>query len=429
MPQRQPAAAHPRGLDAPSEELLLQRDRLLEQILRDRSRRSSATLPALPSLAELQQALPPRTLYVAPTLVEDELHLLAMSRTGPARLFGGAGVGGRLLEDLAGLRNCLTNQLARYGRGLMPGEVERRELDGWLERLGQGILGETLEQALAGSATPMERLVWVPDTELHGLPLHALRRDGRYLIERLVISTTFSGSLLVHQERTRGQRRGRFGPALVVTAGADVLPQAGSEGEGVAATFLRSRCLRGGEATRAALRRELARARVVHFACHTHFDPEHPLAACVQLPSGELLHTPEWLHEPVAGLPLVTLSACRSAEVAPLLGREVFGLVTGLLGGGVRAVVAGLWPVADRETVPLMWRFYRHRMADDLPTALARAQRETLVALDSSPLFWAPFALFGDSAALPAVRCWLSWWARWRQRRHTRRFPTGERGV
>ena len=68
----------------------------------------------------------------------------------------------------------------------------------------------------------------------------------------------------------------------------------------------------------------------------------------------------------------MTPSACRSAEVASLIGREVFGLVTGLLGGGVRAVLAGLWPVADREVRPLMWRFYRHRLVHELPTALAR---------------------------------------------------------
>src|SRR5262249_2154251 len=79
-----------------------------------------------------------------------------------------------------------------------------------------------------------------------------------------------------------------------------------------------------------------------------------------------------------AGLPLVTLSACRAAEVGPLVGTEVFGLVTGLLGGGARAVVAGLWPVADAESLPLMAGFYRHRLTPDLPAPLALAPREAL---------------------------------------------------
>jgi hypothetical protein len=109
--------------------------------------------------------------------------------------------------------------------------------------------------------------------------------------------------------------------------------------------------------------------------------------------------------------------------VAPLLGREVFGLVTGLLGSGVGAVLAGLWPVADRETLPLMWCFYRRRMTLDLAAALAAAQREALAAPDSSPLFWAAFALFGDAGALPAPGRWSRRLAAWRQHRHARRFP------
>jgi CHAT domain-containing protein len=164
----------------------------------------------------------------------------------------------------------------------------------------------------------------------------------------------------------------------------------------------------------------------VHFACHAYFDARHPLAASIGLPGGEAWRAVEWLQEAVDGLPLVTLSACRSAEVGPLIGKEVFGLVTGLLGSGVRAVLAGLWPIADREARPFTWRFYRHRLTNDLADALALTQRETLQEAASSPLFWAAFALFGDPLALPAPGRWGRWWARWRQRRHARWFPVSE---
>jgi hypothetical protein len=115
----------------------------------------------------------------------------------------------------------------------------------------------------------------------------------------------------------------------------------------------------------------------------------------------------------------VTLSACHSGEVAPLIGREAFGLVIGLLGGGVRAVLAALWPVADAETRRLMWRFYQHRLLHGPPAALALAQREMLAA-NVSPLFWAPFALFGDPQALPPPTLWWRWLARLQQKRHRR---------
>jgi hypothetical protein len=423
LPPGPDEAERRRDLLRQQQELRLRRDRLFEDYLRDRGRRPDAVLPALPDLAALQRALPPGVLYAAPVLADDELYLLPVTREGAPQVLRAAGPGRAVREALEALRGCLGSQLARYRRGFPLGRPERAELDRWLEALGHGPLGELLAQALEGSRPRPRRLLWVPDGPLHGLPVQALRRDGRYLIESWEVVWTFSGAVCVHQAHTGRQTRGPVRPAVVVTEAPAVLPEAAREGRGVAASFLWSRVLHGRACTRRALRGRLARARVAHFACHAQFDGEHPLAAAVVLPSQELLHALEWLEEPVRGLPLVTLSACRSAEVAPLLGGEMFGLVTGLLGGGVRAVLAGLWPVADREALGLMWRFYRERLSSDLATALARAQRQALSAADASPLFWAAFALFGDAAAWPAPGLFGRWLAAWRRRRHERYFP------
>jgi hypothetical protein len=403
------------------EELQLRRDRLFEEFLRDHGRRGDAVLPVLPSLEDLQRTLLAETLYVAPTLVDDELYLLVAAREGPSRVLCAPGSARTLCLALRGLRGCLDTQLERYRRGLSVGGYERAELDEWLDVLGRGPLGEALAEAIKGATPRPHRILWVPEGALHGLPVQALRRKKRYLIEDLEFVWSFSGSLVVHQARN-GPRRGMLRPAVVIAERPDVLPEAEREGEGVAASFFWCRKLTAEAVDRKALRSWLARARVVHFACHAHFDGRHPLAACIHLPSGGDVHALEWLREPVTGLDLVTLSACRSAEVGPLVGQEVFGLVTGLLGGGVRAVLAGMWPVADREVPPLMWRFYRHRLVQELPTALAMAQREALADPASSPLFWAAFALFGDAAALPPPGIWRRWLARHRQRRHLRRF-------
>jgi tetratricopeptide (TPR) repeat protein len=419
LPPGAEGAERRRALLRRREEAQLWRDQLFEEYLCDRGRGADAVLPAVPDLADVRRALPPGGLYVAATLVDDELYLLTAGREEAPRVIPGPGSGRALSDDLATLRGCLEGQLARYRGGLPIGRAERAELDRRLDELGRGPLGLALDEAL--KARP-RRLYWVPDGPLHGLPLHALRRDGRYLVEDYETVWTFGGALFVHQAHTRGRVRRRFGPTLVVTEAPKVLPEAAREGRGVAASFLWSRTLHGQAATRAALRPWLARARAAHFACHAEFDGEHPLASAVTLPSGETLGALEWLEEPVGGLPLLTLSACRSAQVAPLAGSEVFGLVTGLLGGGARAVLAGLWPVADREVVPLMWRFYRRRLTADLATALAVAQRETLASGDSSPLFWAAFALFGDAAALPPPGPVGRWLARWRQARHARRY-------
>ena len=47
--------------------------------------------------------------------------------------------------------------------------------------------------------------------------------------------------------------------------------------------------------------------------------------------------------------------------------------------------------------------------------ALAGAQREALGCGGASPLFWAPFVLFGDAGAWPAAAGWRRWCGRGRQ--------------
>jgi tetratricopeptide (TPR) repeat protein len=409
-----PSGPSPRDVAVRWAELVAKRDVLFDKLLFERGGPGAGLLPAPPHVTDLQACLPAGVLYLAPVLEEGTLHLLAVTRES-ARVVGEPG---ELSGNLGAWWDALAGEAARFqaGRALQP-----RALDARLDELGAGALGRCLGRALDSKCRPVRRIVWAPEGELHGLPLAALRLDGRYLIERYEVVTTFGGALLVHQAT---HRRGRapWRLAVVVAERPEVLPAAGAEAEGVRASFLRSRGLPPGQTTRAELRRWLRRARVAHFACHAEFDPRRPLSARVLLPSGESVHALEWLDEPVAGLPLVTLSACRSAKLGPLVGAEVFGLVGGLLGGGVRAVLAGLWPVADEAARDFMWRFYRRRLTANLATALAEAQRESLAGPGSSPFLWAAFALFGDPSALPAPRWPWSVLRRARQRRHARRF-------
>jgi CHAT domain-containing protein len=345
------------------------------------------------------------------------VYLLCARRGAGTWLVYEPGYPGEVEEAAAAVRCEVDSQMDRYRQGQ---RGDRARLDGLLGRVGDGPLGRALLQILKGRE--VRRLIWAPDAALHGLPVHAVRLGGRYLIERVEVVWAFSGSLLVQQFRTRRQARGAWRPVMAV-AGARDLPRAREEAEGVAAMFLRGRCPPVEGLGRRQLRRWLGRSWLAHFACHAQFDPRRPLAACLRLPSGEAVHALEWLEEPVRGMRLVTLSACQAAEVAPVAGGEVFGLVSALLGGGARAVVAGLWPVPDRETPPLMWSFYRRLTRESLPAALAGAQREALSDPGGSPLFWAAFALFGDPHAVqPAPFPWR-WLASRRRRQHARRYP------
>jgi tetratricopeptide (TPR) repeat protein len=399
-------------------ELVLRRDRRLDDLLADPRRMGSAALPALPTLADLERALPIGTVYVAASLLDDEVALLVARPGGGSRVVRAEGCIRGAIEDF---RHCVEELIRRYDPGGPPSPAGRAELDRHLDGLGRGPLGTALRAALQAGPGTAERIVWVPEGILHGLPIHALRMDGRYLVEDHEVVSTFSGALFVHQERTAVKRWRRRLALVVAGAPGGTLRYAELEGRGVATAFSRHRLLIAEGADKSEIRRLLSRARIAHFACHAEFNGRHPLDAAIELPSGERWRAAEWLDEPVDGLPMVALSACRSAAVADLDGRGIFGLVAGVLGGGARAVLAGLWPVADREAVPLVWRFYRHGMAHDPAAALARAQRDMLAESGSSPLFWAAFTLYGDGSALPPPRPRWGWWVRLRQRRHERR--------
>jgi tetratricopeptide (TPR) repeat protein len=400
------------------EEWVLRRDRARDQWLADPSRASGGTLPTLVNLRELERRLPRGGIYAAPSLVGDDLIFLIARPGKGGRVIRSAGAAPTVRAQAAAFRRTLSTQLDRFRSGLTLDQGHRSDLDCRLTELGDGPLGRALATAMAWGCEPATLLVWAPDDELHGLPISALRLGGRYLIEDLSVVNTFSASLIAHQVRARCGWRWRLRRRrAVVVAGSpdDSLRYAEPEGRAVLAAFETGRMLRGVEATRAAVRDLLARARVVHFACHADVPRGRPHRARVELPSGEYWYASEWPHEPVRDLPLVTLSACRSGEVASLFGREVFGLVSGVLGGGARAVVAGLWSVPDRQAMPFMFAFYHHLMAHDPTAALARAQRDALGNPDSHPLFWSVFAIFGHPQALPPPVSWMGWWVRRRQ--------------
>jgi tetratricopeptide (TPR) repeat protein len=410
-------------LDPKQTDLRIRLNRLLEDHLLDRDR-DARTVPLPTDLTRLRRRLGPTEVYLAASLVEDDLVLLAV-RSKHATVCHSQGGGSILRRQAANFRLAVQAAVESYHRG-GAADSGRIDLDRALEELGTGSLGVMVREALEEGATT-ERVLWAADDELHGIPLGAVRYANRYLVENYCIANTFGGAWLT-QNRILPSRR--WGNCLVVTEGsvdspdgAAGLPEAQAEGQAVAASFLRSAQLHAERATRAMVQRSLAQAKVVHFACHALFDAESPLGAFIRLPSGERIRAAEVPDLPLDGIRLVTLSACHSGRVGQVVGREVFGLVTGFLAAGVRTVIAGLWAVPDAETAGFMANFYRHRLATDLATALTMTQREVLASGASSPLTWAVFTLYGEPGSLPIPAWWARPWARWRQRRHARIFP------
>jgi CHAT domain-containing protein len=98
---------------------------------------------------------------------------------------------------------------------------------------------------------------------------------------------------------------------------------------------------------------------------------------------------------------LVTLSACDTAN-GKLEGEGgIDGLAEAFLLAGAKSAVGALWEVDASATRSLMKNFYLHvAQGQDKASALRQAKLDYLhTSANSSPAFWAPFALIGDGSA------------------------------
>jgi CHAT domain-containing protein/uncharacterized protein HemY len=125
------------------------------------------------------------------------------------------------------------------------------------------------------------------------------------------------------------------------------------------------------------------RPKVVHIASHFQFSPGNETNSALLLGDGTFLSLAQIKSLPniFGGVDLLTLSACNTATGGSgANGKEVEGFGVLAQRQGAKAVVASLWPVADRSTKLLMQEFYRSREARNGESKIA-ALRETQLKL------------------------------------------------
>lgn len=290
--------------------------------------------------------------------------------------------------------------------------------------LGQSLLAEALRGLPAG----MARLVIVPDQDLHGLPLEALRVDGGPLIERFSVSYAPSASVIARL----WQRPRVEGPVAVLSLGDPRFAEGAAAGS-PASRYLSAFAGAGGlqrlrgssrearavgrfsdladvrlgvRASEALLKREgLDRYRIVHLATHAVVSDRSVARTALALAAGD---GEDGFMSPseIAGLhltaDLVVLSACRSGRGPVVGGEGIQGLAAPALEAGARAVLASSWLVGDVASENFMRRYYR---ALARGRSLGDALRETkteLIRSGAPPSVWAAFTLVGDpSTRLP----------------------------
>lgn len=217
-------------------------------------------------------------------------------------------------------------------------------------------------------------IIWlVPHSFLHYLPLHALKVEGQYLIERNPVCYTPSASVMKYCREKRRQERPQR--TLILADSRADKPLLHARQQGVAIQQLltpNAELYLGEQATKELLTRRLSEAKaeigILHLACHGNFNVEQGLKAGIELAPAEDLTAKDLTTEDIFGLEmnadLVTLSACGSGVNENRPGDELIGLTRALIYAGTPSVVVSLWSVEEVSTSILMQTFYEHLQQD-----------------------------------------------------------------
>lgn len=285
--------------------------------------------------------------------------------------------------------------LALLGRG--DGTVwlyelgKARDLAPWLDgpeeitgKQARRALYQALIAPLDAKLGKVERLFVVPDGVLHLVPFDGLLDAAdRNLIERTDVRIARSARALRKEEAAEpgsillvGDVDYGKGPAHAMQS----LPFTAREIDAIAATLKGAgyapTVLRGTEASEAAVHDKVSGQRILHFATHGFFDPVTRAEAAPLWRAGialaganataethralndGTLYAAEAMSWPLAGVDLVVLSACSTAQGDRSYTEGLAGLPSALALAGVRRSLLARWPVEDRGAALFMATFY-----------------------------------------------------------------------
>lgn len=268
-----------------------------------------------------------------------------------------------------------------------------------MEELWHGY--DRLIEPLGRWAEPDDIVCLIPHRQLHYLPLHALKVDGSYLIERNAVVYSPSVSVLKHCLSMRPS-----GPSGLIRRKAAVfgdsredLPAARAEAA-MLAGLLGAEPILGGRVTRENLLRGAAEADILHVAGHAQFSHAKALDSGLELAGTDVLTAADVFGSDAMNTYLVTLSGCETGVSQNHPGDELIGLTRAFLYARTSSVLVSLWEVADASTAFLMRRFYTHLL--NHPDGLkADALRQAMLDTMAEPrwaafYYWAPFVMIGD---------------------------------
>jgi len=311
-----------------------------------------------------------------------------------------------------------------------------RALSETVPRAGDGWRASSIEAGAALlSGLPdlrgITRLLIVPDGALDFVPFETLTVPGsrELVVERFEVSYLPSAALLLHRApQSAGSWKWPWERALIALGNPPVgsgegsfepLSYADDEVRGIAGSLRgRSELHLGADAQKAVLRQDLRNVPVLHFSTHAVADTRDSERSRILLAppaAGEpadYLYLAEIYDLKLAGVQLVTLSACDTERGKVIRGEGVEGFSRALLAAGASSAVTTMWEVGDRSSAEFMKQFYFFlARGDSTASALRRAKLEFLRSPQAwaEPRHWAGYVLHGDGAErLPRVVPWAA---------------------
>jgi CHAT domain-containing protein len=285
-----------------------------------------------------------------------------------------------------------------------------------------------------------DRVIFIPDGDLHLLPFAALHDGSQYVIGRHTTSVVSAATVLymlrtpsrtvacnkpfvgfapwAQENQSTGPRalatilqvfRGADGPKksdfqplpetrYEVITGRDQIDKL----EGAQPRADQTKI--GPDATEAEFKRlPLSTYQVLHLAVHGYADIEHPDRSALVFQhdpkdrSDDGLLQIREIRRLRLNSDLVVLSACKTA-LGPAGEGGIVNIANAFLQAGARTVVSSFWPVSDHVTSEMMKVFYSH-LANREPKAEAlRNAAPTTMRAGVPPYYWASFEISGDPA-------------------------------
>ena len=179
------------------------------------------------------------------------------------------------------------------------------------------------------------------------------------------------------------------------------------EASEIAKHYLKPTVLLREKASKDAIKKNLAKSNVIHFAGHYVVNERKPLFSRFVLSQNgnaddesSSLANYELISEDLTNTHLVVLSACQSGIEGYHNGEGMIGASRSFLAAGIPLVVASQWAVDSNATSDLMRLFHRYRKQKGLSSvnALRKAQIDLINGENEkyrNPFYWSAFAVSG----------------------------------